>query len=183
MGRILVVDDTSSIRELTARCCSRDGHDVREASMDRRRLATLAEWPADLIVLDYAMPGMTGLEVLEHVRRAPYCARTGVIMVSASDEVQVMRSADELGARQYLVKSKFTLADLQRAIGMELPPDRFRHVVFPAERRVTYRSTLMRMKIDELQAKITARQAGIVARLRRCRPSQSSDVHSVPVLP
>ncbi len=112
---------------------------------------------------------MTGLEVLEHVRRAPYCTRTGVIMVSASDEAQVMRSADELGARHYLVKSKFTLADLQRAIGMELPPDRFRHVVFPAERRVMYRSTLMRMKIDELQAKITARQAAIVARLKGFR--------------
>jgi CheY-like chemotaxis protein len=164
-----VVDDTDAIRELTARLLRRDGHDIREAADGPQALATLEEWPADLVVLDYCMPEMDGLEVLDRLRRSPQWARTGVIMVSASDDQAIIRRSSELGARHYLIKSKFTLADLQHVIALELPADRFRHVVFPAERKVTYRSRLLRMKIDELQAKITARQAGIVARLRQWR--------------
>jgi CheY-like chemotaxis protein len=176
-GRILVVDDTDAIRELTARLLRRDGHDVREAADGPQALATLEEWPADLLVLDYCMPEMNGLEVLERIRRSPQWSRTGVIMVSASDDTDVLHRAAAMGARHYLIKSKFTLADLQKVIAQEIPTDRFRHIIFPSDRKVTYRSTLLRMKIDELQAKITARQAGIIARLKHWRAKPGEMLH------
>jgi CheY-like chemotaxis protein len=59
-GRVLIVDDDRAIRELLADVLADEGYDARAADNGQTALAVLGEWPADLIVLDMAMPVMDG---------------------------------------------------------------------------------------------------------------------------
>lgn len=66
--RILVVDDDEDVRRFIACSLEEYGHDVVEASNGASGLAAFARRPADLVILDYLMPGMTGAEVAATLR-------------------------------------------------------------------------------------------------------------------
>ncbi len=67
--RILVVDDDEDVRRFIACSLEEYGHDVVEASDGKSGLAAFARRPAELVILDYLMPGMTGAEVAATLRR------------------------------------------------------------------------------------------------------------------
>lgn len=67
--RILVVDDDEDVRRFIACSLEEYGHDVVEASNGASGLAAFARRPADLVILDYLMPGMTGAEVAATLRK------------------------------------------------------------------------------------------------------------------
>lgn len=69
MKRILVVDDEKNIRALFRDELEEDGYEVETAGGGQEALDKVAERAPDLIVLDIRMEDMTGLEVLEQVRR------------------------------------------------------------------------------------------------------------------
>lgn len=69
MKRILVVDDEKNIRALFRDELEEDGYEVETAGSGQEALDKVAERAPDLIVLDIRMEDMTGLEVLEQVRR------------------------------------------------------------------------------------------------------------------
>ncbi len=66
---ILVVDDDEDVRRFIACSLEEYGHDVVEASNGASGLAAFARRPADLVILDYLMPGMTGAEVAAALRK------------------------------------------------------------------------------------------------------------------
>jgi len=69
--RVLAVDDDSLVLFSTVEMLKEIGHDVRHASSGARALALLAEDATfDVLVTDQAMPGMTGIELIEEARRA-----------------------------------------------------------------------------------------------------------------
>jgi CheY-like chemotaxis protein len=68
-GRILVVDDDNAVREVTAALLRALGYDVREAGSGGGALEVLeSDTGFDLMVIDFAMPGMSGAELARHVR-------------------------------------------------------------------------------------------------------------------
>ena len=67
MARILVVDDEPAIRTLVGRVLERHGHQVILCQGSGEALA--ADPPIDLLLVDHMLPGMTGLEIAEHLRR------------------------------------------------------------------------------------------------------------------
>lgn len=69
MKRILVVDDEKNIRTLFRDELEEDGYEVETAGSGQEALDKVAERTPDLIVLDIRMEDMTGLEVLEQVRK------------------------------------------------------------------------------------------------------------------
>lgn len=69
MKKILVVDDEKNIRALFRDELEEDGYEVETAGSGAEALAKVASQKPDLIVLDIRMEDMTGLEVLEQVRR------------------------------------------------------------------------------------------------------------------
>ena len=103
-GRILVVDDNASMRDLVSRRLTRDGHKVSVCGSGSAALDMTARGAFDLMLLDLMMPGMSGLEVLEQVRVRAATLTLPVIVISALDEVDAAVRCIEAGADDFLSK-------------------------------------------------------------------------------
>ncbi|HET7024406.1 MAG TPA: response regulator [Gemmatimonadales bacterium] len=100
-GRILVIDDESSVRTLMRRFLAREGFTVDEAASGAAGLALARETPPDAITLDVMMPGMDGWEVLAALKDDPALAGIPVIMLTIVDDKKLGYA---LGATEYLTK-------------------------------------------------------------------------------
>jgi CheY-like chemotaxis protein len=101
---LLVVDDLPANVDLMARRLERSGFDVLTASGGPEALDLLRTQAVDLVLLDIMMPGMTGLEVLRHIREIWSEAVLPVIMVTAKTDSEDVVEALGLGANDYLTK-------------------------------------------------------------------------------
>jgi adenylate cyclase len=103
--RVLIVDDVEANREVLARRLARHGYVTVPAEDGQTALDLIAvEPPFDLVLLDVMMPGMSGLEVLERVRRTHSPAQLPIIMATAKDEAEDVVRALALGANDYVTK-------------------------------------------------------------------------------
>jgi adenylate cyclase len=103
-GRILIVDDNASNRELLGRQLGRAGHTIDEAEGGRAALAKLTGESFDLILLDMMMPDLSGYEVLQRLKAEQATAEIPVIMISALDDLDSVTRCLEAGAVDYLLK-------------------------------------------------------------------------------
>lgn len=103
-GRILVVDDNETNRDMLRRQLEKQHHEVSTAADGFAALAEMRESRFDIVLLDLMMPGMNGFEVLQRVKRDPAMSRTAVILVSALDEMDAVAHSIEAGAEDYLFK-------------------------------------------------------------------------------
>jgi DNA-binding response OmpR family regulator len=100
-SRILVVDDDADIRGLVRHLLERAGHQVREASDGKKALRELFTGPADLVILDVAMPELDGWATLERIRDM---SDVPVLMLTARDaELERVRGLQG-GADDYVSK-------------------------------------------------------------------------------
>ena len=99
---ILIVDDEESIRVALQRLLEYNGFDARVAEDGFRALESLAEDPADVVLLDIKMPRMDGLEVLQKIRERP--DGPFVVIVTAHGDTQTAVECMKLGADDYLEK-------------------------------------------------------------------------------
>ena len=106
--RILVVDDDRAILTLVGSVALAEGFDVATTVDGSDALQQLATRPADLVLVDLRMPGVTGLEVLRAVRGV--YARCRVVLMSGHATIDSAVTAVKLGAMDYLTKP----FDLQR---------------------------------------------------------------------
>ncbi len=100
--RILVVDDEPEIRQMLAEYLQDKGFEVLEASAGREALQRISEFGPHIVLLDIAMPGMTGVETLKRIKALPQ--QTAVIMVSGIEDVETARQTLALGAADYVTK-------------------------------------------------------------------------------
>lgn len=103
-GRILVVDDNESNRDVLSRRLRRGGYVVEVAVDGREALEAIAAGEFDLILLDIMMPEMNGYEVLERLKADEALRHIPVLMISAVDDVDSVVRCIELGADDYLPK-------------------------------------------------------------------------------
>lgn len=80
--RILIIDDDQAVRRAHQRLLERAGYEVREASSAFAGLDLAREWPPDLIMLDIAMPTVSGLEALKVLKAKP--ATKGALIIAFS---------------------------------------------------------------------------------------------------
>jgi len=101
-GRVLVVDDHATARQSVADVLGCAGYEVAACASAVEALNRLAKHPADVIVTDLQMPGMTGLEFISEIGRRELCAQ--VLMITAHASVSTAVEAMQLGAFDYLEK-------------------------------------------------------------------------------
>ena len=118
--RLLVVDDEPGIRD-TISALLREWCDVATADGGPAALESIRKDPPDVMLLDVSMPGMSGIEVLQALRRKP--PATTIVMLTSRMEMEVVQQALELGAKEYITKP-FEAADLRASVRrlLESPP-------------------------------------------------------------
>ncbi len=103
-GPVLLVDDDDTVRRFFVRALTRAGFDVVEANDGPDGMARIAEKLPSVVVLDNCMPGMSGLDVLDELRRDPQTRTLPVILVTAQGEVEERVVGLGAGANDYVTK-------------------------------------------------------------------------------
>jgi EAL domain-containing protein (putative c-di-GMP-specific phosphodiesterase class I)/DNA-binding response OmpR family regulator len=101
---ILVVDDDSVVRGLVALSLRKAGMSVLEADNGPAALETIATEVIGVVVCDVGMPGMTGIEVVEELRRRPETSTLPVILMTGSGDEHSVVAGLEAGATDFLAK-------------------------------------------------------------------------------
>jgi light-regulated signal transduction histidine kinase (bacteriophytochrome) len=101
---VLVVDDDEANRDLLSRQLQRLGYSVVCAGSGPEALTELKARRFEVALVDFMMPGMDGLEVLEQMKDDPATNDVPVIMISALDEISGVTHCIERGAEDYLFK-------------------------------------------------------------------------------
>jgi len=106
MGKALVVDDSKAIRMILTRILTGLGYEVLEAASGREALNVIEAEKSGvaLILLDWNMPEMNGLELLKQLRQNPAISSPVVVMVTTETEMSHMAAALEAGANEYVMK-------------------------------------------------------------------------------
>jgi adenylate cyclase len=141
-GRILVVDDNSSNRDLLFRRLSRE---VTKAESGRKALTILAVEDFDLVLLDLMMPDLNGFQILQRLKADERLHDVPVIMVSGLQETDSVIRCIEAGAEDYLPKP-FNPVLLRARISACLERKRWRD----RERRYVERIELEKAKHEAL---------------------------------
>jgi eukaryotic-like serine/threonine-protein kinase len=103
-ARVLVVDDVEDNRDLLTRRLRRKGFEAVAAADGPTALRLVDEQDFDVVILDWMMPGMNGLEVLEAIRRSLGKTELPVLMATAKTESDAVVEALNLGANDYVSK-------------------------------------------------------------------------------
>ena len=104
MKTCLVVDDSRVIRKVARRILEDLGFEVAEAADGADALAWCVTAMPDAILLDWNMPGMSGLEVLRRLRQEPGGDAPKVVFCTVENELDRIREALAFGADEYIMK-------------------------------------------------------------------------------
>ncbi|HLO51261.1 MAG TPA: adenylate/guanylate cyclase domain-containing protein [Kamptonema sp.] len=103
-ANILVVDDTPDNVRLLSTILTEKGYQVRKALNGQRAIATVQEFPPNLILLDVMMPEMNGYEVCAKLKASSKTSSIPVIFLSALDDASDKVKAFDVGAVDYITK-------------------------------------------------------------------------------
>jgi two-component system OmpR family response regulator len=143
--RILVVDDEPSIVDAVATALRYEGFEVDEATAGREALRAVAEREPDLVVLDWMLPDLEGIEVGRRMRERGF--KSAILFLTAKDAVENKIEALRAGGDDYVTKP-FSLAEIVarvqailRRTQSELPGDvlRFADLVLDEQRHEVFR--------------------------------------------
>jgi CheY-like chemotaxis protein len=110
LPKILLVEDDDILRDINAMKLELDGFTFKTAKHGLEALTILESFKADIIVLDMMMPVMNGLEFLRRYRDIH--GQCDVIVFSNISSPESTNEVLELGAREYLNKSRYTPEEL-----------------------------------------------------------------------
>ncbi len=117
--QVLVVEDEPAQREVLTYNLEAEGYAVRSAENGEEAMLLIDEAAPDLIILDWMMPLMSGIEVCRRVKTRPETRAIPVIMLSArSEEVDAVRGLDT-GADDYVIKP-YNLRELMARVRNQL---------------------------------------------------------------
>jgi len=116
-GRIAVIEDDSPTRDYVVRALEGAGFTVDAVAQGAEGVALVEREHPDLVLLDLMMPGVTGYQVCERIRKGP-ASHTQIVVMSVLEGVEEKVKALELGADDYLVKPVATAELLARVRSM-----------------------------------------------------------------
>ncbi|WP_375402137.1 response regulator transcription factor [uncultured Sphingomonas sp.] len=104
MARILIIDDDEILAEIVVDALASAGHLVSAVHHGHQAIRAVDESGPELIILDYDLPGVTGLEILRQIRRRPYGPGLPVLMLTATTSRLLPARAHRDDIDDYLVK-------------------------------------------------------------------------------
>ncbi|MEO8697174.1 MAG: response regulator [Acidimicrobiales bacterium] len=119
----LVIDDSRAIRLILGRMLRDLGFEVDEATNGRQALACLeVGLTPDLVLVDWNMPEMSGIDFVTAVRQPPYSSTARVMMVTTETEMPQMVRALEAGADEYVMKpfTREAIVEKLQLLGFEV---------------------------------------------------------------
>jgi len=116
MKVLLIVDDEAYARQAVVNTIpwAEYGVEVHQASSGKEALEFMQKYTVDILMTDIRMPSMTGLELLEKVNQMGISP--AVIMLSSYNEFELVRSAMQLGAEDYLFKPTMMPTDILESV-------------------------------------------------------------------
>ena len=119
-AQIVIVEDEEKLARFIEMELGYEGYEVSVANDGLTGLTTIRDTNPDLIILDWMMPGMTGVEVCRRLRSTG--VKTPVILLTAKDEVSDRVAGLDAGADDYLVKP-FSIEELMARVRVQLRPE------------------------------------------------------------
>lgn len=158
--RVLVVEDEAPLVTLLRYNLEKQGFHVEEAGDGGEALVQISEAPPDLVLLDWMLPGLSGLELCRQIRRRPATRNLPVIMLTARAEDQDAVRGLETGADDYITKPFSTEALIARirallrragAVPMKTPLSFQDIALDPATHRVTRNNKVLHLGPTEFR--------------------------------
>lgn len=114
--QIMVVDDMSTSRGLIVQALEAMGlKNIHHAADGNEALATLSKRPVHLILSDYNMPGMDGLQLLHALRGNQATKSIGFVLITGRADKAIIDKGKSLGMNNF-IKKPFTPADLKNCL-------------------------------------------------------------------
>jgi len=124
--KIFIIEDEEIISELLEKKLKEEGYEVKSAKDGEEgwkllQQSVLEKTPPDLILLDIVMPKKNGFEVMQEMQKNQTLCHIPVIIISNSGQAVELTKAQELGAKDWLIKTEFdhreVLSKINRYIG------------------------------------------------------------------
>ncbi|HUA63150.1 MAG TPA: sigma-54 dependent transcriptional regulator [Verrucomicrobiae bacterium] len=166
---ILVVDDDESLRRVTELQLQEAGYEVRTAASGELALRILDEHSFTLVITDYKMPGLSGMDVLQAVRKSH--PQTAVLMITAFGTVQSAVVAMKAGAYDYITKPidyEELLLVVNRAMEHQQLVDEVRTLRTSLDKKYGFESIIGHSKtlltVLEMASRVAARDSTVLIR-------------------
>ena len=114
--KILIVDDSMAMRMIvrkTLRQAGFDGHEIAEAEDGVKALAAISSTPPDLVLSDWNMPNMTGLELLENLVKSGSKVKFGFITTEVTPD---MRNRAASAGAKFLISKPFSAESFKETL-------------------------------------------------------------------
>lgn len=103
-GKVLIVEDDKSYAEILKRVIIKNGYEINLAHDGKEGLELSTEWKPDVIIVDWMMPGMSGIELISKLREHPELKFSYIIMLTARVETEDKIAGLEAGADDFITK-------------------------------------------------------------------------------
>jgi len=133
MKKILIIEDDTQIRGLLASLLQQEGFEVIEAGDGKAARQAVADVVPDLMLIDWMLPGVSGIELLRGFRRNAATRTTPAIMLTARTEEEDKISGLDSGADDYITKPFSTRELLSRINALLRRADVFEDVMEPLQ--------------------------------------------------
>lgn len=152
--RVLIVDDSPSDRLLYRSHLEADQdrhYEIREASNADEAMKLLAEQQFECILLDYRLPGISGLNFLQVLQSSPDTSSIPVIVATGAGDENVAVQCLRKGAVDYLPKEKISENALLRAIGNAIVQAEMKRTIEEKSRRLAEANSKLRTRNEEIE--------------------------------
>ena len=152
--RLLIVDDNTADRELFRSQLDADvdrSYHVEDARSADEAMALLSEQDFDCILLDYRLPGMSGLDFLQVLQSTSKTASTPVIVATGSGDENIAVKCLRKGAVDYLPKENITENALQRSIGNAIVQAEMQRTIEEKTNRLAEVNSKLRTRNEEIE--------------------------------